>query len=664
MLKMYADVLLLNGFQKSLTYSVPAAIQYQVGVGTLVRVPLKASTHLAYVVSLKTQFEAAFEVKEIIEVGNFPADARFVEFINKISSFYFTPQLHFFQRIRGFLGDKKESKADLFSVDEALSQQSDIELTQEQALIVDYLKPFIKNSEYKPTLLHGVTGSGKTEVYKALINECVANNKSVLMLLPEVSLSLQFERILKAQLPDVQIFGFHSATKIAERRLLWNFLLKGLPVLVIGVHMPVMLPINNLGLIIIDEEHENGFVEKKHPRLNSKEVALWRASIYKIPILLGSATPSLTSLYNVAKSGWALFRITKRFKGNFPLVTKVILNSQRDQKRRNFWVSRELDVAVDQCLERGEQAMIYLNRRGYSFFIQCKNCGFIFNCPHCSVSLTLHADSQLSTGTLRCHYCGFSKIVPNACPDCGAGSKDFLKKGIGTQQAVNIFQDLFPKARIARADLDTTSKQRDWHKTVEMFEKGEIDILIGTQTINKGYHFPGVTLVGVLWADISLHMPFYNACESTLQQLIQVAGRAGRMHNHSRVIIQAIQDHKIFDFLNEIDYIDFCTNESLIRQEILYPPFCRLAQVELRNDDSVLLDQDAAEVATFLNEINQDLKLGVRILGPALPVIHKIQNIEIRQIFLKSPNFSSIHKLLGKLASIPISSRIFISVNQ
>jgi primosomal protein N' (replication factor Y) len=661
---MFADVLLLNGFKQSLTYKVPAFLLDKIGVGTLVRVPLRTATYLAYVIELRPDFYANFEIREIIDLGRFPDDARFAEFIGKISRFYFTPQLHFFQRIRSFLSDKKEAKPEVLPVGDLSQNKLEVQLTDEQSVVVEYVRPFIKTPDYKPTLVHGVTGSGKTEVYKALIKSCMDNNKSVLMLLPEVSLSTQFERLLCQQLPDVKIFGFHSATKISQRRALWDALLKNQPILIIGVHMPIMLPINNLGLIIIDEEHESGFVEKKHPRLNSKEVALWRASIYKIPILMGSATPSLTSLHNVQTHGWKLFKITKRFKGSFPLVTKVILSSQRDQKRKNFWVSRELDVAVRQCLERGEQAMIYLNRRGYSFFVQCKNCGFIFNCPHCSVSLTLHADSQLSTGILRCHYCNYSKTLPSSCPECSGSGKDFLKKGVGTQQAVNIFQELFPQARIARADLDTTSKQREWHKTVEQFEQGELDILIGTQTITKGYHFPGVTLVGVLWADVNLHMPFYNACESTLQQLIQVAGRAGRVQNHSRVIIQAVQDHKIFDFLSELDYIDFCKNESQIRREVFYPPFCRLAQVELRSESAQEIDFDAVIVADFLRKMAHDLSLDVQILGPALPAISKIQNVEIRQIFLKAKQFATIHKALGLIDSVQIKSRVFITVTQ
>lgn len=661
---MFATVLLLNGFRQSLTYKIPDDLSGKVEVGSLVRVPLRTAQQLAYVTHLHSNFYSKdFQIREILGLQQFPDDMKYAEFIQRISKFYFVPDLHFYQRIRGFFADKKTPDVeDILNNAGDLSIKNNVLLTDEQELVVDYLKPFIKNSDYKPTLMHGVTGSGKTEVYCKLIEECLNKNKSVLFLLPEVSLSLQFERIFQKKFQGASVIGFHSASKSADRRILWNRLLKNEPSLIIGVHMPIMLPVNNLGMIIVDEEHEQGFLEKKHPRLNSKEIAIWRASIYKIPILLGSATPSLSSLHNVEKNGWKLFKITKRFSGNFPTIQRVLLKSQKDQRRRNFWVSRELEDAVSQCLANKEQAIIYLNRRGYSFFVQCKTCGFIFQCPNCSVSLTLHANS--SQEILRCHYCDFQKSLPEACSECKTNKKNFLKKGIGTQQAVNIFQELFPQAVIARADLDTTVKKRTWYQTVEMFEQGQIDILIGTQTITKGYHFPKVTLVGVLWADLNLHMPIYNAAETSIQQLIQVAGRAGRTQNKSRVIIQTMKEHRIFEYLSEIDYLKFCSEEAGFRNEIGYPPFCRLVQIELRNVSCIKLDQDADLILQMLHKINESQYLNIQILGPAYPVISKIQNVEIRQIFLKAPTFSNIHKLLRQINLDQFDSRVFIVSSQ
>ena len=380
--------------------------------------------------------------------------------------------------------------------------------------------------------------------------------KSSLLLLPEVSLAAQFARLLKGQLPsNIPLYSFHSATSVKEKKELWQKLLHNQPVVIVGVHMPLLLPLPHLGLIIIDEEHEVGFQEKKHPKIHTKEAAFLRAQISSIPIIAGSATPSITSLYNVEHKGWHYFELKKRFAGDFPKITVVKLTEQKG--RKNFWISAELDAALAQQLAKKEQTIVFLNRRGYSFFMQCKECGFIPHCVQCSVSLTLHnkahqdaqsasikGDPSNSHSTanrsgnsragaahlltnrstvdcLLCHYCAYTSPVPQSCSSCKAGASSLLKKGIGTQQVVTVLEKLFPQARIARADLDSTLNKKKWIQTIKDFEAGAIDILVGTQTITKGYHFPRVTLVGILWADINLSLPFYNAAEVTLQQLIR-----------------------------------------------------------------------------------------------------------------------------------------------
>ncbi|MFH0898840.1 MAG: primosomal protein N' [bacterium] len=490
------------------------------------------------------------------------------------------------------------------------------------------------------------------------MNHAFEKKKSTILLLPEVSLSLQFEYLFKRDMPSLIVYGFHSASKASEKKALWQNLLKGTPMLIIGVHLPMLLPIQNLGLIIIDEEHETGFQEKKHPKINSKHVALWRAQIYKLPILLGSATPSLTSLHNIEKKRWLFFQLKNRFVGTFPSLKKILLTDQRHKRRPFFWVSAELEQEIHNCLARKEQAIVYLNRRGYSFFVQCKTCGFIFECPNCSVSLTLHRQ-QTDTTLLRCHYCDYRKQLPNTCPTCKTSSKEFLKKGIGTQQVVHIFQKLFPHARIERADLDTTRKKRSWQQTAQLFEQGAIDILIGTKSITKGYHFPNVTLIGILWGDLSLSLPHFNASETTLQELIQVAGRAGRSLKPSKVIVQLIQDHPLFDFVCEEKYLSFTKTELEARQATLYPPFCTLLCLELCHKSATQVQQDATELAQFLKTNS----LGVMVLGPADPIVHKIQKIEIQHIFLKSTSWNNLYQLIQTLTlpsggyGLPIKNR-------
>ncbi|CAM6054153.1 unnamed protein product [Sphagnum tenellum] len=382
---MYAQVFLLNGFDKPLWYKVPPHLAPLVHDGSLVSVPLQKRHEAALVTAIFHQLPAPlpFALKDIADMGPFPGDTQYHEFLRLISRFYFLSPLFFYQRIRHFLKDKKilEHDVDPLVKEKGLDSAATVELTSEQQAVVEYLSPFITEPAYKPTLVHGVTGSGKTEVYKRLIQKTIEQGKTVVLMLPEVTLALQFEMLLKQQLPGITIIGFHSATKIAEKRELWQKLMNKEPMLIVGVHLPILLPIANLGLIIIDEEHERGFEEKKHPKLNSKEIALWRAKVYGVPMLLGSATPCLSSLYNVQHNGWTMFSITKRFAGKLPAIEKVIL-TQDKLGRKAFWVSRQLEAAIKDRLAKKEQIIIFLNRRGYSFLCSASSVALFLSVLH------------------------------------------------------------------------------------------------------------------------------------------------------------------------------------------------------------------------------------------------------------------------------------------
>jgi len=573
---MYVHVKLLKGYSEPLLYAVPDSWETKPTVGSLVHVPIRTQTSSALVIELldKKPAQATYMVKQLVRIEAFPSDHYYHNFVQHLGNYYQTDPLHFIKRIRQFIAQKEVVTPDqeIDIAQEAITRPI-INLTGDQENICNFLMPKIITPCYTPTLLHGVTGSGKTEVYKKLITHTIEHKKTVLLLLPEVTLALQFERILRAQLSEsIPIFAFHSAVSTKNKRLLWQHILDNKPIVILGVHLPILLPISNLGLIIIDEEHETGYQEKKHPKINTKDTAIWRAHAAQIPILFGSATPSISSLYNVKVKNWHFFQLKERFAGAFPLVKTVLLSDKK--KRKNFWISPVLEQEIKDRLRKKEQTIIFLNRRGYSFFVQCKNCSFIFSCPNCSVSLTLHSNNRLS-----CHYCNYTQILATTCPECKAPEKDFLKKGIGTQQVVTILEKLFPQAIIGRADLDTTTKKNEWRKTVLDFEQGHIDILVGTQTITKGYHFPNVTLVGILWADLNLNFPVFNASETTLQQLIQVAGRAGRQRTESTVIVQAMGEHPVFNYLNERDYLRFYENEILLREELGYPPIDRLVEI-------------------------------------------------------------------------------------
>ena len=588
--------------------------------------------------------DSTFTIKELIGIEAFPKDENYLSFITSLANYHITDPVYFIARIRSFI-EQKESE-EVPGQEETFIPNT-VQLTPEQQAVVECLKPAITQKYYAPTLLHGVTGSGKTEVYKKLIEHAYTEGKTTLLLLPEVTLATQFEKILKAQLPDLPIISFHSASSAKKKRTLWQSLQDTKPQLIIGVHLPVLLPIGNLGIIIIDEEHESGFQEKKHPKINTKSAALMRAQLYKIPILMGSATPSITSIYNVEHRRWKLFKLTTRFGGAFPKVTHVTLTDQK--QRKNFWISTELYNAIKQQLLNKEQTIIFLNRRGVCFFLQCKDCAYIFECKSCSVSLTLHGDNLL-----KCHYCTYQQQAPEACPTCK--KKEFLKKGIGTQQIVTILEKLFPTARIGRADMDTTTNKKVWQKTINDFEQQELDILVGTQTITKGFHFPKVTLVGVIWADVNLNFPMYNAKEVTLQQLIQVAGRAGRSSQNGRVIMQSMTHNPLFNYINELDYLKFYEHEILNRQLIGYPPALRFAEIELKHKKEEVAEQEAFLIASMLLK-----QPNIRVLGPAEPPVSKIKHVCSRKIYIKADRFELLVAAFRSLETVKLKSKLYFT---
>lgn len=652
---MFALVRLLNGCEKIFTYEVPAEWNQDNLCGALVTVPFRNRTEKALVMELVDDqvVSEKFTIRPLLQREAFPNDPFYGSFIKALAHHYGTDNFVFYQRLRSCLRinrDKNTGESFFFA-----ERQKSVVLTAEQETVVAAILPDIDNDIFQATLLHGVTGSGKTEVYKRLFVHAYAMGKSGILLAPEVSLAVQFALLLRKTLPtNFPVFCFHSATSVQEKRQLWRTLIAGKPVLIIGVHQPIFLPIPNLGIIVVDEEHESGYQEKTHPKINTKEAAIMRAQRAQIPIVLGSATPSLTSWWCTQERGWRFCSLTKRFGGNFPVIKMINIRNQ-EKGRASFWLSVPLESAIRETLAKGQQVIIYLNRRGYSFFVQCATCGHVFVCKNCSVSLTLHDDQKL-----RCHYCGYQENEPTACPnrDCGPKAK-LLKKGIGTQQVVSILAKKFPQARIARADLDTTVNKKKWSETIDLFSKRELDILVGTQTITKGYHFPGVTLVGVLWADVNLTVPFYNAAETTLQQILQVAGRAGRQSSESLVIVQTLVDHPIFRFLNEVTYPDFLSYEYSYRKSLGYPPCLRFAEFELKHEDECTVQHDASACVDILNKMGID----ITVLGPAQPPVYKIKNVFSRKIYIKSSTYKNILEAYSELKKHTWESGLFYTPN-
>jgi len=361
---MYIQVKLLKGFKEPLLYAVPIHMETALAVGSFVRVPLRNKTVIGYVEKIFNEKpETSFSIKQMLSIEKIPRDSHYFTFISKLAHYHQTEPNHFFKRLQHFLTQKNPLEVPFGLQTNQPTKKDDVTLTQEQETVVAFLSQALDNPCYTPTLLHGVTGSGKTEVYKKLITQTIKSGKTALLLLPEVTLALQFMHILKSQLDEtVCVTSFHSAVNAAEKKKIWAELLAGNPLLIIGVHLPLLLPLSNLGLIIIDEEHDTGYQEKKHPKINSKEAALLRAQIAGIPILLGSATPSIASLHNVEHKGWRFFQLKQRFSGLFPTIKIVPMIDKKE--RKNFWISTELAQAITQQLIKKEQTLIFLNRRG------------------------------------------------------------------------------------------------------------------------------------------------------------------------------------------------------------------------------------------------------------------------------------------------------------
>jgi len=650
---MFVEIKLLNNFPKLLTYQVPEHLALKIMPGMLVQVPLQNRVESGMVMQIVQAKEFGFAIKEIKGIYHMPDDVSFLSFLKKLAAYYHISDIDFLYRLKSFLSQEaQQEEVSLHAPEKNVMHV----LTHEQEIAYQAIVQDVINKTYKTTCLQGVTGSGKTEVYKHLIQATLQQQKSVILLLPEVSLAMRFEHLLKAAFPDYALFGFHSGTLGSIKKQVWNNLLQEKPCIIIGVHLPILLPIKNLGLIIVDEEHESGYQEKKHPRIHTRDAAILRAHHYQIPIVLGSATPSFSTLWNVKHKGWNYFELKQRFSGNFPHIQIVNLHDKK--QRRNFWISDVLYKAMQERLLRKEQIIIFINRRGFSFFVQCKTCGLIPTCNQCSVSLTLHNNEQL-----LCHYCGHTKYFESHCWECKKDEAVFLKKGVGTEQVVQIIEKLFPSAKIARADMDTTSQKKAWQKTVENFAQGNIDILVGTQTVTKGYHFPGVTLVGILWADLHFHFPFYNAAETAFAQLIQVAGRAGRQSDQSVVIVQTLTTHNIFSMLDERNYNIFYEQELQNRILLGYPPAQYLAEIEIIGSDEMQVELDAKKVLEILHDVTQKNSLHVQILGPVPALVYRIKNKWNQKIYIKAAQNKNLHILYAAIDQSLLASSLYFTPN-
>jgi len=433
-------------------------------------------------------------------------------------------------------------------------------------------------------LLHGVTGSGKTEVYLQALARALELGKGAIVLVPEISLTPQTVERFKARFSSgplrTLVAVLHSHLSAGERHDEWHKIRQGRARVVIGARSAIFAPVDPLGLIIVDEEHEHSYKQEEAPRYNARDVAVVRGQMEGAVVVLGSATPSMESFYNVHKGKYALLEMPSRVDDKRMPIVRVVDMRKENRKQKGVQIfSQELKEAITRRLERHEQVILFLNRRGYSTSLQCAKCGYVANCPNCSVSLTYHRQAQ----KLLCHICGHSETAPRVCPEAKCGDPAIRYSCLGTEKVEDTLTRLFPHASIKRMDSDTLKKKEDYRRILGDFRIGKIDILVGTQMIAKGLHFPNVTLVGIIYADLSLHMPDFRAGERTFQLLTQVAGRAGRGDVEGEVVVQAFTPfHPAIQYARRHDFPGFYEQEIEFRQQLKYPPISRVALLTLR----------------------------------------------------------------------------------
>ena len=500
-------------------------------------------------------------------------------------------------------------------------------------------------------LLHGVTAAGKTEIYAKLMEQVVAEGKQILFLLPEIALTAQLIQRLQDYFGNI-VGVYHSKYSVHERVELWNNVLDQSPKtqIILGARSALFLPFSNLGLIVIDEEHESSFKQfDPAPRYHARDSALVLAHMHQAKALLGSASPSLESYYNAITGKYGLTVLTKRY-GNIllPDITLVDLKEKYRKKRMSGHFSDTLIEAIREVLDQGEQVILFQNRRGYSPIIECKTCGNSPQCPHCDVSLTYHQYKN----QLRCHYCGYHMAMPLTCPACHSVELD--SKGLGTEQVVKELEKLFPDTAIGRMDQDTTRGKFGHEKIITAFEQEEIDILVGTQMVTKGLDFKKVRLVGVMNADNLINFPDFRAHERTFQLLLQVAGRAGRSQMRGKVLIQTYNPlHQVLQQVTMHDYENFSKEQLYERRNFKYPPYYRLIRMTFKQRDFNRVNEGAdwfykALRSSFAKQTD------IEFLGPEFPPVSRIKNEYLKHILIKIPvsyNVGQVKNVLTKLTN-------------
>ncbi len=666
----YVDVIIPLRFRDSVTYSVPQELEGRIVPGSIVKVTVVGRSYTAVVLRVKDV--PGFDPSKIIplrDVVKFPPVTQAnMDFLRQVASYYMCSLGEAFRfAAPSTVKALKRDKAREADVEEATGNVSGGPepagvalpvLSEEQAQAVDSIRNLFSSG--KNVLLHGVTGSGKTEIYVTLADECLRNGRSVLCLVPEIALSRQIQKRLEAHFPD-RLLVYHSKQTAAHKREVYERVASctecSEPYVILGLRSALFLPYRNLGLIIVDEEHDTSYKQTDQaPRYHGRDTALMLGRIMHCPVLLGSATPSFESLYNVQTGRLGLVSLTHRYFGGED--SSVVLVDMRKERRKNAVkgpFSLILLKAMAARLERHEQVLIFRSRRAYASAVECGECGAVLKCPKCNIPLSYHKFNH----SLSCHYCGYTASFPAVCPECGEDSLRLL--GDGTEKIEETLHELFPEARIERFDADTTKDKREETRILKQFSDGKIDILVGTQMITKGFDFSRLTLTAVLKAEAVTSVFDFRADERALQLLRQLMGRAGRRNSSGEMIVQTFRaEHPVFNMLLHTGGEDI---RKLMeeRLEFNYPPFTRIIRISVKSNEKERLECLARDVATALEQsCFQDVS------GPATPPQNRMAGEYNLQFLVKiDRSHSWTHEkdsLYRKLRSLP-STELSIDVD-
>lgn len=527
---------------------------------------------------------------------------------------------------KGILGEQDvEVYRDPYEAREFQKKEA-LMLTDAQRNAIEPVLSSIREERHEVFLLYGVTGSGKTEIYLQSIQKVLAKGEEAIVLVPEISLTPQMVRRFKERFGDL-VAVMHSGLSAGEKYDEWRKIQRREVKVVVGARSAIFAPFENLGIIIIDEEHETSYKQEENPRYHARDVAIQRALTHRCPVVLGSATPSLESFARAQKGVYTLLSLPERM--NQQPLPKVELVDMREELRKGnrSMFSAQLFEKLQDRLEKGEQTVLFLNKRGHSSFVMCRDCGYVINCPNCEITLTYHRYKE----QMKCHYCGYEDIVPAICPECA--SEHIRYFGTGTQKVEEELNKLLPEARVIRMDVDTTGRKGSHEKLLNAFQEGAADILLGTQMIAKGLDFPNITLVGVLSADTMLHLPDFRSSEKTFQLLTQVSGRAGRHELPGEVVIQTYTpEHYSIELAGTQDYDRFYHQEMIARKLHKYPPFYYLSLITVSHEELMQAVSVTEKVTRF---ITSRLSQEAVVLGPVASPIPRINNRYRYQCLIK-----------------------------